>query len=96
MSEEEKAGVFKTKADAARQLVGTTPGQEIIPRDAVSDTLVNPFIEDGSLPGLDAASEAYGKLSEQEPDERELTAAAMSPSSASCRPATSKPDVIGR
>ncbi|RVK97527.1 DUF1073 domain-containing protein [Sinorhizobium meliloti] len=76
MSEKEKADVFKTKADAARQLVGSGTGQEIIPRDAVSDALVNTFIEDGSLPGLDAAIEEYGKLSEQEPEEEEVAAAA--------------------
>ncbi|MQX32627.1 DUF1073 domain-containing protein [Sinorhizobium meliloti] len=75
MSEKEKADVFKTKADAARQLVGSGTGQEIIPREAVSDALVNTFIEDGSLPGLDAAIEEYGKLSEQEPDEEEARAA---------------------
>lgn len=82
MSEKEKADVFKTKADAARQLVGSGTGQEIIPRDAVSDALVNTFIEDGSLPGLDAAIEEYGKLSEQEPDEEERAAAATQTSAA--------------
>ncbi|AEG52564.1 anti-CBASS protein Acb1 family protein [Sinorhizobium meliloti] len=76
MSEKEKADVFKTKADAARQLVGSGTGQEIIPRDAVSDALVNTFIEDGSLPGLDAAIEEYGKLAEQDPDDDEVAAAA--------------------
>ncbi|RVK56920.1 DUF1073 domain-containing protein [Sinorhizobium meliloti] len=76
MSEKEKAEVFKTKADAARQLVGSGTGQEIIPRDAVSDALVNTFIEDGSLPGLDAAIEEYGKLAEQDPDDDEVAAAA--------------------
>ena len=76
MSEKEKADIFKIKADAARQLVGTTSGQEIIPREAVSDALVNTFIEDGSLPGLEAAIDEYGKLSEQEPSVEELTAAA--------------------
>nr|WP_234894995.1 phage terminase large subunit [Sinorhizobium meliloti] len=80
MSEKEKADVFKTKADAARQLVGSGTGQEIITREAVSDALVNTFIEDGSLPGLDAAIEEYGKLSEQEPDESEERAASMPPS----------------
>ncbi|WP_085028737.1 DUF1073 domain-containing protein [Ensifer aridi] len=78
MSEKEKADVFKTKADAARQLVGTTPGQEIIPRDAVSDALVNTLVEDGSLPGLDAAIEEYGKLSDQEESEEEVSAAVSS------------------
>ncbi len=76
MSEKERADIFKTTADAARALVGTTAGQEIIPREAVSDALVNRLVEDGVLPGLDAAIEEYGKLSEQEPSEEELAAAA--------------------
>lgn len=76
MSEKERSDIFKTTADAARQLVGTGTGQEIIPREAVSDALVNRLVEDGVLPGLDAAIEEYGKLSEQEPSEEELAAAA--------------------
>ncbi|ACI55705.1 phage-associated protein, HI1409 family [Rhizobium leguminosarum bv. trifolii WSM2304] len=75
MSEKERAEIFKTTADAARQLVGTGTGQEIIPREAVSDALVNRLVEDGVLPGLDAAIEEYGKLSEQEPSDDELAAA---------------------
>ncbi len=35
MSEKEKADIFKTKADAARALVGTNSGQEIITREAL-------------------------------------------------------------
>lgn len=77
MSEREKADIFKTKADAARALVGTTSGQEIIPREAVSDALVNTFVEDGSLPGLEAAIDEYGKLAEQDTDEDELSAAGL-------------------
>lgn len=76
MSEKERAEIFKTTADAARTIVGSGPGQEIIPREAVSDALVNRLVEDGVLPGLDAAMETYGSLSEQEPDEDELAAAA--------------------
>ncbi len=76
MSEKERAEIFKTTADAARQLVGTGTGQEIVPREAVSDALVNRLVEDGVLPGLDAAIEEYGKLSEQEPSEEEQAAAA--------------------
>lgn len=75
MSEKEKADIFKTKADAARVLVGTGTGQEIIPREAVSDALVNSLIEDGSLPGLETAIEEYGKLSEQDPTDEENDAA---------------------
>ncbi|WP_259664718.1 DUF1073 domain-containing protein [Rhizobium bangladeshense] len=76
MSEKERADIFKTTADAARQLVGTGTGQEIVPREAVSDALVNRLVEDGVLPGLDAAMEKYGTLAEQEPSEEELAAAA--------------------
>lgn len=82
MSEKERADIFKITADAARQLVGTTTGQEIIPREAVSDALVNRLVEDGVLPGLDAAIEEYGKLSEQEPSDEELAAAAAAEAAA--------------
>ncbi len=75
MSEKEKADVFKTKADAARALAGTSTSPPLVPIDALSDALVNTFVEDGSLPGLDAAIEEHGTLSEQEPDENEQRAA---------------------
>lgn len=75
MSEKEKADVFKTKADAARALAGTSTSPPLLPIDALSDALVNTFVEDGSLPGLDAAIEEHGTLSEQEPDENEQRAA---------------------
>lgn len=76
MSEKERADIFKTKSDAARALIGSTAGQEIITREALSDALVNTFTEDGSLPGLDGFIDEYGKLSEQEPDEDDVVAAA--------------------
>ncbi|GAA2817175.1 hypothetical protein EDC40_103657 [Aminobacter aminovorans] len=76
MSEKEKADVFKTKADAARAIAGSSGQQPLMPIDALSDALVNTFVEDGSLPGLEAAIEEYGKLAEQEPDEDEQAAAA--------------------
>ncbi len=76
MSETEKATIFKTKSDAARTLVGTGTGQELIPRDALSQALINTFVEDGSLPGIEAAIEEFGTLAEQEPSEEELAAAA--------------------
>jgi hypothetical protein len=57
--------VFKIYADGARVLVGSGPGQEIIPRAAVSDALVNRIVEDGNLPGLEAAIEMYGKVAER-------------------------------
>lgn len=34
MSEKEKADIFKSTADAARALIGSTTGQEIIAREA--------------------------------------------------------------
>ncbi|MDP9630072.1 UNVERIFIED_ORG: phage-related protein (TIGR01555 family) [Ensifer adhaerens] len=79
MSEKEKADVFKTKADAARALVGTSTSPPLLPIDALSDALVNSFVEDGSLPGLDAAIEEYGKLSEQDPSDSETAAAVAGP-----------------
>ncbi|MEN0115424.1 MAG: phage portal protein [Agrobacterium cavarae] len=81
MSEKERAEIFKTTADAARTIVGSGTGQEIIPREAVSDALVNRLVEDGVLPGLDAAIETYGNLSEQEPSEEEIAAAAATQAS---------------
>ncbi|NTJ00341.1 DUF1073 domain-containing protein [Agrobacterium rhizogenes] len=87
MSEKEKAEIFKTKADAARTLVGSGTGQEIIPREALSDALVNTFVEDGSLPGLEAAIDKYGTLAEQEPSEEELAAAAAAQAATKPNPA---------
>ena len=75
MSEKEQADVFKTKADGARAIAGNGQSESLMPVDALSDALVNTFIEDGSLPGLEAAIEEYGKLSEQEEDEGDLQAA---------------------
>ena len=68
MSEKEKADVFKTKADAARTIVGAGgKALSIIPINAVSDALVNELVEDGTLAGLEAAIAQHGKLSEQKP-----------------------------
>lgn len=67
LSEKDKADIFKTKADAARTLAGNGGTSEpLMPIEALSDALVNEFIEDGSLAGLEGAIEEYGKLSEQE------------------------------
>jgi phage-related protein (TIGR01555 family) len=79
MSEKEKAEVFKTKADGARALAGTGTSPALMPLEALSDALVNTFIEDGSLPGLEAAIDEYGKLSEQEEDETDIEAALLAP-----------------
>jgi phage-related protein (TIGR01555 family) len=76
MSEKERAEIFNTKATAARTIAGTGGASPaLMPIEALSDALVNAFIEDGSLPGLEAAIDEYGKLSEQEEDEAEQEAA---------------------
>ncbi len=76
MSEKRAGRHLQAERRCCRQLVGTGTGQEIIPREAVSDALVNRLVEDGVLPGLDAAIAQYGSLSEQEPTEEELAASA--------------------
>ena len=55
MSEKDKADIFKTKADAARVLAGGGDDLPLIPVEALSDSLINSFIEAGDLPGLEAA-----------------------------------------
>lgn len=72
VSEKEKADIFKTKADAARTIAGSGgTSQPLMPIEALSDALVNALVEDGSLPGLEAAMAEYGKLSEQDDGEDE-------------------------
>ena len=55
MSEKDKADIFKTKADAARVLAGGGDDLPLVPVEALSDSLINSFIEAGDLPGLEAA-----------------------------------------
>ena len=75
LSEKDKADIFKTKSDAARTLAGNGGTSEpLMPIEALSDALVNEFIEDGALAGLEGAIEEYGRLSEQD-DEDDETAA---------------------
>ncbi|AGB71754.1 MULTISPECIES: DUF1073 domain-containing protein [Rhizobium] len=66
MSEKERADIFKTKAEAARALFGSTQGEEIIPRQALAKALLNTFVEDGSLPGLETAAKASSQSDEVE------------------------------
>ena len=65
VSEQERANIFKTTADAARAIAGAQAG-ELIPVEALSDALVNEFQEQGMLPGLDTAIAEYGTLGEQD------------------------------
>lgn len=66
MSETERADIFKTKAEAARALFGSTQGEEIIPRQALAKALLNTFVEDGSLPGLETAAKTSSQSNEVE------------------------------
>lgn len=76
LSETEKAEIFAKKATAARTIAGTGGTSEpLMPIEALSDALVNELIEDGSLSGLEAAIEEYGRLSEQEEGEDDVLAA---------------------
>lgn len=75
----ERANVLKTTADAARTLAGnggTT--SSIIPIEALSDAVAAALIEQGTLPGLRAAIEEFGRLADQE-DDAEGAEAAVTP-----------------
>lgn len=63
-TELERADIFGKVANGARAIAGSTAG-EIIPLDALSDSLVNELTELGVLPGLEKSVEKYGTLSEQ-------------------------------
>jgi phage-related protein (TIGR01555 family) len=90
LSDKERADIFKTKADGARLLAGTGTSPALLPIDALSDALVNTLIEDNSLPGLEAAIDEYGKLSEQEEDPEEVEAAALAPKAANANEPTDR------
>lgn len=80
LSDKEKADIFKLKADAARAIAGTGGASpSLMPIEALSDALVNAFVEDGSLPGLESAIEEFGRLADQEEDEIDLEATAVEP-----------------
>ncbi len=80
LSEKERADIFNIKATAARTLAGTGGASpSLMPIEALSDALVNTFVEDGSLPGLEAAIEEFGRLADQEEDTAALAAALPPP-----------------
>lgn len=64
VSEKERAEIFKITADAARAVAGSSV-DELLPINVLSDCLANEFVEQGVLPGLDAAMAEYGSLGEQ-------------------------------
>lgn len=78
MSEKEQADIFKIKSDAARTLIGNGQSEPILPIEVVSEALSNAFIEDGVLPGIEAAIEKYGYITE-EPDEDDIRSAVTPP-----------------
>src|SRR5699024_3612410 len=63
-TELERADILGKVANGARAIAGSTAG-EIIPLDALSDSLVNELTELGVLPGLEKSVEEYGTLYEQ-------------------------------
>ena len=63
-TEVEAAQIFERKANGIKLLSDTA----LIPAEALSKAAINAFVEDGSLPGLEAAIEEFGGLDEQEPD----------------------------
>jgi uncharacterized protein len=65
VSDKEKADILKVTADAARAIAGSGVSEPLMPVEALSDALVNALVEHGVLPGLEAAIQEYGKLSEQ-------------------------------
>lgn len=66
-SESERAEAFKNKATAIRSLAGGNGQLPIIPLNALSDAAVNMLVEDGSMPGLEAAIAEHGRLADQPP-----------------------------
>lgn len=87
ISQKEKADIFKTTADAARVIAGNGGTSEpLMPIEALSDALVNRLVEDGHLPGLEAAMDEYGRLSEQEDEGEDEAAAAIAPPVAPIQP----------
>lgn len=60
----ERAEIFSKTAAAARALAGNDAG-ELLPLDALSDSLANELTELGVLPGLDQKIKEYGSLSDQ-------------------------------
>lgn len=65
LTESERSDIFSKTAAAARAIAGAGSG-EIIPLDALSDSLVNALTEMGLLPGLEKAIKQYGTLAEQD------------------------------
>lgn len=64
LTETERAEIFQKTATAMRALAGNNSGA-IIPIDALSDSAVNEFVEQGMLPGLEQAIKQYGSMNEQ-------------------------------
>lgn len=81
VTEKERADIFKTTADAARALAGAQAG-ELLPVDALSDSLANELTEQGVLPGLEKKIKEYGTLYEQGEEDAAEAANAVLPTPA--------------
>lgn len=76
LTEKERAEILEKKANAARTIVGKGAMEDpLIAVEAVSDALVNALIEDGSLPGIEAAVKKYGTLADNRDDDDDMRAA---------------------
>ncbi len=76
MNEKEKADILKTTSDAARAIIGTGGlSPELLPVEALSDAFANALIEQGVLPGLEAALKEFGRLADQDDDPEGMEAA---------------------
>ncbi|MDY8108268.1 DUF1073 domain-containing protein [Fulvimarina sp. 2208YS6-2-32] len=75
LNEKERAEVFSKTAEAARKIIGGGQDKPLIALEPLSKALANRLVEDGALPGLDAAIDEYGGTIEEEPSEEEITAA---------------------
>lgn len=70
LTENERSEIFSRTASAARAIAGNNAG-ELLPLDALSESLTNELVELGVLPGLEQSINKYGTLAEQyglEPD----------------------------
>jgi hypothetical protein len=70
MSEKDRADIFKTTADAARKEVALAEGRISLRVRRYPTRLVSRLLEDGVLPGLDAAMEEYGNTASKTPRKR--------------------------
>jgi uncharacterized protein len=80
LSEQDKAEVFSKKANAIK----TLKDSGLIVEEALAEAATNMLVEDGFLPGLEAAMDEFGTIADQpEPTPEELMATMPQPDPAS-------------